>query len=112
MVSGQKVSQEDPSYIANSVFDRLVYGFHPYGMPENGTPVTIAALSRGDLQAYHSRFFMPNNAILAIVGDVTAAEAFTAAKKVFGDWAKGDLPVQTFVAPPDPTRRVIVVNKP
>ena len=33
MLSGQKVSQEDPGYIANSVFDRLVYGFHPYGMP-------------------------------------------------------------------------------
>ncbi len=112
MLSGQKVSLEDPGYIANSVFDRLVYGFHPYGMPENGTPQTIAALTRDDLIAYHTRFFMPNNAILAIVGDVTAPEAFAAAKKVFGDWVKRDLPAQTFVGPPDPTRRVIVVNKP
>jgi outer membrane lipoprotein-sorting protein len=55
---------------------------------------------------------MPNNAILAIVGDVTAPEAFAAAKKVFGDWQKRDLPAQTFIGPPDPTRRVIVVNKP
>jgi zinc protease len=112
MLSGQKVSAEDPGYIANSVFDRLVYGFHPYGMPENGTPETLAALSRADLIAFHDKFFMPNNAILAIVGDVTAEEAFTAAKKVFGDWQKRDLPAQTFIAPPDPTRRVIVVNKP
>ncbi len=112
MLSGQTVSLGDPSYIASAVFDRLVYGFHPYGMPENGTPQTIDTLSRADLQAFHARFFMPNNAILAIVGDVTADEAFTAAKKVFGDWEKHDLPVQTFVGPPDPTRRVIVVNKP
>ncbi|MCU1384341.1 MAG: Peptidase inactive domain protein [Acidobacteria bacterium] len=112
MLSGQKVSAEDPGYIANSVFDRLVYGFHPYGMPESGTPQTIGALTREDLLAFHSRFFVPNNAILAIVGDVTAAEAFTAAKKVFNDWQKRDLPAQTFVGPPDPTRRVIVVNKP
>ena len=112
MLSGEKVSAEDPGYIANSVFDRLVYGFHPYGMPASGTTQTIGALTRDDLVAYHNRFFMPNNAILAIVGDVTAAEAFTAAKKVFGDWQKRDLPAQTFVAPPDPTRRVIVVNKP
>ena len=27
----------------NAVFDRLVYGFHPYGMPETGTPETLAA---------------------------------------------------------------------
>ena len=112
MVSGQKVSAEDPGYIANSVFDRLVYGFHPYGMPENGTPQTIAALTREDLVAFHTRYFMPNNAILAIVGDVTAEEAFASAKRVFGDWQKRDLPAQTFVGPPDPTRRVIVVNKP
>jgi zinc protease len=112
MLSGQQVSREDPEYIANSVFDRLVYGFHPYGMPANGTPQTIAGLTREDLVAFHSRYFVPNNAILAIVGDVTAEEAFTAAKKVFGDWAKKDLPPQTFIDPPDPTRRVIVVNKP
>ena len=112
MISGQQVSREDPEYIANSVFDRLVYGFHPYGMPASGTPQTIASLTRDDLIAFHSRFFVPNNAILAIVGDVTAEEAFAAAKKVFGDWAKRDLPAQTFIDPPDPTRRVIVVNKP
>ena len=112
MLSGQQVSREDPEYIANSVFDRLVYGFHPYGMPANGTPQTIAGLTREDLVAFHSRYFVPNNTILAIVGDVTAEEAFAAAKKVFGDWAKKDLPAQTFIDPPDPTRRVIVVNKP
>jgi zinc protease len=112
MLSGQQVSREDPEYIANSVFDRLVYGFHPYGMPANGTPPTIASLTREDLAAFHARYFVPNNAILAIVGDVTADEAFSTAKKVFGDWAKKDLPAQTFIDPPDPTRRVIVVNKP
>ncbi len=112
MLSGLRVSLEDPEYIANSVFDRLVYGFHPYGMPEAGTPETLAGISRDDLLAFHSRYFAPNNAILAIVGDVTAEEAFAAATKVFGDWQKHDLTPDKFVEPPDPTRRVIVVDKP
>jgi len=112
MLSGLQVSAEDPGYVADSVFDRLVYGFHPYGMPENGTPATITGITRDDLLAFHSRYFAPNNSILAIVGDVTAEEAFTMAKKVFGDWEKRDVPAQTFIDPPDPTRRVIVVNKP
>jgi zinc protease len=112
MLSGLQVSAEDPSYVADSVFDRLVYGFHPYGLPENGTPATLASITREDLLAFHARHFAPNNAILAIVGDVTAEEAFSMAKKVFGDWEKRDLPAQTFIDPPDPTRRVIVVNKP
>jgi len=112
MMSGLQVSLEDPEYIANSVFDRLVYGFHPYGMPNTGTPETLASLTRDDLVAFHKRYFAPNNAILAIVGDVTAEEAFATAKKVFGDWEKKDLPSEKFIQPPDPTRRVVVVNKP
>ena len=112
MLSGLQVSLEDPEYIANSVFDRLVYGFHPYGLPTNGTPETLASLSRDDLVAFHRRYFAPNNAILAIVGDVTAEEAFATAKKVFGDWDKKDLSAEKFIQPPDPTRRVIVVDKP
>jgi outer membrane lipoprotein-sorting protein len=106
------VSLEDPEYVANSVFDRLVYGFHPYGLPDTGTPETIASITRDDLLAFHRQHFAPNNAILAIVGDVTAEEAFTTAKKIFGDWEKRDVPAQKFIQPPEPTRRVVVVNKP
>ena len=111
-LSGLQVSVQDPEYVANSVFDRLVYGFHPYGMPDSGTPETLAAVRRDDLVAFHSKYFAPNNAILAIVGDVTAEEAFTTAKKVFGDWEKKELPSDKYIDPPDPTRRVIVINKP
>ena len=112
MLSGLQVSVQDPEYVANSVFDRLVYGFHPYGLPDTGTPETLAAITRDDLNAFHTRYFGPNNAILAIVGDVTAEEAFTTARKVFGDWEKRDLPTLKYIDPPEPTRRVIVVNKP
>ncbi|OLD57244.1 MAG: hypothetical protein AUI64_00855 [Acidobacteria bacterium 13_1_40CM_2_64_6] len=111
-LSGLQVSLQDPEYVANSVFDRLVYGFHPYGLPETGTPETVSSITRDDLVAFHQKYFAPNNAILAIVGDVTADEAFTTAKKVFTDWDKRELQTQKFIDPPDPTRRVIVVNKP
>jgi zinc protease len=111
ILSGLRVSLEDPDYVANAVFDRLVYGFHPYGMPQTGTPQTINAIARDDLVAFHQKYFAPNNAILAIVGDVTAEEAFAEAKKVFGDWERHDVPAMTFIDPPEPTRRVIVINK-
>jgi zinc protease len=50
--------------------------------------------------------------LLAIVGDITADEAFAAAEKAFGGWAKHDVPVVTFDEPPPPTRRVVVVDRP
>jgi zinc protease len=111
-LAGLRVSLEDPDYVADAVFDRLVYGFHPYGMPHTGTPETISGITRDDLVQFHKKYFAPNNAILAIVGDVTAEGAFDLAGKVFGDWARREIPVEKFIDPPGPARRLVVVNKP
>jgi zinc protease len=112
MLSSLQVSFESPEFIADSVFRRLVYGFHPYGMPQNGTPDTLPGITRDDLVAYHRRNFVPNNAILAIVGDITETEAFDGVRKVFGDWERRDVTPPAFTPPPDPTRRIVVINKP
>jgi zinc protease len=71
-LSSLQVSQNDPDYLASVLFDRLVYGFHPYGLPGSGTPASLAGISRQDLQAFHKQYFVPNNMILGIVGDVTS----------------------------------------
>ncbi len=69
-LSGLRVAAEDPDNVASQVIDRLIYGFHPYGRPGNGTAQSLASLTRDDIVAYHRQFFVPNNALLAIVGDV------------------------------------------
>ena len=111
-ISGLKVSYDDPGYVASSVHDRLVYGFHPYGLPGGGTPESMARITRDDLVAFHARWFVPNNAILAIVGDVTAEEAFAGAERALGPWPRREVPLQRSPEPPEPTRRVVVVDRP
>jgi zinc protease len=111
-ISGLQVSAEDPSFIANSLIDRLVFGFHPYGRPGPTTTQAIQQITRDDMVAFHRTWFVPNNALLAIVGDLTSEEAFAAAEKAFGSWPRRDVPVVTFDEPPPPTRRVIVVDRP
>ena len=71
-VSGMKVALEDPDNVAGQVIDRLVYGFHPYGLPGAGTPATLTSLTRQDFIDFHKQYYVPNNALLAIVGDVGA----------------------------------------
>jgi len=112
ILSGLKVSYDDPDYLAGVVFDRLIYGFHPYGKPDSGTPESIAAITRNDLVEFHKQWFAPNNAILAIVGDVSAEEAFAGAERAFGSWPRADLPPLKAEEPPPPTRRVVVVDRP
>jgi zinc protease len=111
-LSNFRVNFEDPGFVADVIFDRLVYGFHPYGQPQGGSPETLASITRDDLVAYHDTNFVPNNAILAIVGDVTAEEAFDGVRRAFGDWQPREVPRPDVLAPPEPTRRLIVVDKP
>jgi zinc protease len=110
--SALRVRYQDPDYIASAVFRRLVYGFHPYGSPAAGTPASIERITRSDLEEYHQRYFTPGNSVLAVVGDVAAAEAFAAAEKAFGAWAPRDVLMQFVLDPPAPTRRVVIVDMP
>ena len=112
LLSSMKVGYEDPDYIAGMVFDRLVYGFHPYGRPDSGTPESVARITRDDLLAFHKGWFTANNAILAVVGDVTLDEAFTGAERAFGKWARTENLAVKPLDPPPPTRRVVVIDRP
>jgi zinc protease len=112
ILSSLKVSYDDPDYLADMVFERLVYGFNPYGRPQSGTPATIASIGRDDLVAFHRKWFGPNNAILAIVGDVSADEAFAGAQRAFGNWRRAQADAPSFVDPPPPTRRLVVIDRP
>ena len=113
VLSGLQVSYEDPAYVANVVFNRLVYGFHPYGMPQGGTPRSVRTITRSDLVAFHRTHYLPNNAVLAVVGDVTAEEAFAGVERALGDWRRGPLPpVPAAENVPAPRRRLVVINKP
>jgi zinc protease len=105
-----KVNHEDPDYIANAVFDRAVFGAHPYG--RSATPESIGRITRDDLVRFHRTWFVPNNSLLAIVGDLTAEEAFAAAEKAFGAWERRDVPAVNAIDPPPMSRRVIVIDRP
>lgn len=111
-ISALEVSYDDPDFLASTVFERLVYGIHPYGRPSEGTRESIKRLTREDLVAFHRTWFVPNNSLLAIVGDMTAAEAFAAAERAFGSWQKKDVPVVSAMDPPAPTRRMVVIDRP
>lgn len=110
-LSALKVAADDPESVADRVINRLIYGFHPYGMPGAGTAQSLAALTRADFVDYHKKYFVPNNALIAVVGDIPPNEAMAGLEKHFGAWKAADVPVQSMTEPPDATRRVIVIDK-
>ena len=114
VLSSFQVNYDDPTYVAGVVFNRLVYGFHPYGMPQGGMPASVRAITRDDLVQFHRTHYLPNNAVAAVVGDVTADEAFAGIERALGDWEPSEVapPAASPEEIPTPTRRLVVINRP
>lgn len=112
-LSTLQVQQQSGSYLASRAVERLVLGQHPYGRLANGTPESVRGLTREDFAAFHKQLYIPNGSILAIVGDVKAADAFARAESAFGKWSKGESLTLPKVEIPDrKSHQIVVVDKP
>ena len=108
-----RVKMEEPGTLAKAAAARVIFGGGPYGHMLNGTPKSVARLSRAQLAKLHGTYFRPDNAVLVFVGSVTAEQGFAWAEKFFGDWKKPTaalpvLPVAELPAKP----RVVVIDMP
>ncbi len=75
MLVSLQTSRQDPGSVANEAFWEALYPDHPYGNPPGGTEHSLSGISRADVQAFHQRYYGIANAGLAIVGDISRAEA-------------------------------------
>ncbi len=101
--------------IADRAFASIVFGDdNPYGSTSTGSRETVENIVRDDVQNFWKQWYVPNNATLVIVGDLTAAEAEQRATAIFGSWAKTEVPTLAEVkAAPAPKSSVIyIVDKP
>lgn len=107
-----KQREEDPSFVAERAFRKEVFGEHPYGRLVEGTDETIDNIKREDLVKFFSDYFLPNNSILSVVGDLTQEELNALVKRYLDSWIKADLPPTTpKVLTEKMTKKVIKVDK-
>jgi zinc protease len=112
-LSGFRSRYEDPAYLAESVFRRIVFGTSAYGMPPDGTPTSVSAITRDDLISFRDRYYLPNEAIMAFAGDISPDEAFAAAEKYFGGWPKKPSTPPVVNVPPQVSGlHIVVVDMP
>lgn len=79
-------------------FEQLRYSLfpgHPYSAPVIGWKNDIEALTRDDALEWHKRWYAPNNAILVVAGDITAAQLKPLAEKIYGPVATRTVPALT-----------------
>ncbi len=79
--------RDEPRSLASLAFNNTLYGSaHPYGTSSIGDEQAIRSLRVEDLRQFHARYFCPDNAVLVVVGDITAAEMKPRLERAFGTW--------------------------
>jgi zinc protease len=97
-LSGLAAEKQQPEILGGKLAARVVYGAeHPYGRYR--TEESVKSITRDDLVKYHETWFAPNNATLAIVGDVDPAIVIPQVERAFVAWEKKTLPASDAKAP-------------
>ena len=78
----------DPVQSGVARFLELAYTKHPYAWTATGNSSDIEKIKDGELKKYYNSYFVPNNALLVIVGDVDQSAAKASAQKWFGSLEK------------------------
>lgn len=60
----------NPNTIASRAFAQAAFGDHPYGRASDGTPETVAALTRDDLVAAHQAAITRDRVFIGAAGDI------------------------------------------
>ena len=109
--SGLAQQQDDPEAMSRNITSILNFGKnHPYG--EVMTEKSVDNITLARCKKYFETYFRPNVAYMAIVGDITLAEAKVQVEKNFAKWQKKDVPRATYPTPkPSKGAAVAIVNK-
>jgi zinc protease len=111
-IEGLKVQRADASFLAHERMAKIIYGGHPYSVVAP-SPADVEKITREQLIDFHKQKFVPNNAILIVVGNVERENLLNELNSLFGNWQKGEVGRQEFSVPPERTEKTVtIVDRP
>lgn len=75
LLAGFEYSKKNPGTLANLALFEQLYGAHPYAHSSAGTEQSVPQLTRQQLIDFHQQFYNAQNGQLAIIGDLSRAQA-------------------------------------
>jgi zinc protease len=85
-------TDNNPSAQLSEQVNAALYRHHPYHLPVIGWQHEMEKLTKNDALDFHERYYHPNNAILIVSGDITAAELKPLAEKYYGNLKTAKIP--------------------
>jgi predicted Zn-dependent peptidase len=111
-MSGLQLIRSQPGFLAQERLAQAIYGNHPAATVSQ--PVeTLIKLTPEDLAKFQAVNYLPNNAILFVVGDVNLKEILPKIQVAFGDWKSGTAPQLSIPqVPQQAASRIQLINRP
>lgn len=106
-----------PSFLANERVSQVIFGDHPYAVI-SPTQRSLEAIDPQTLREFHRARYVPEAAVLFVVGDVDRDRVRARAEELFGNWASSaydDAAREQAAVPALPTRRArraYVIDRP
>lgn len=101
----------NPAAVLAELRDAALYMNAEYRRPVIGFQHEIEALSHDEIVAFYRRWYVPNNAILVVGGDITADELRPLAEKTYGVLEPGVVPEDAVrMEPPQHAPRRVVMH--
>jgi len=83
------MSEDSPSELVAMLTDEMLWPDHPLGRDVGGSKESVASLKRDDLTRYIGQYYVPNNTVLAVAGNVTHEQVMNSVGALLSDWQAG-----------------------
>ena len=109
----QNVENRPFGIVDEALFHNLFPRTHPYYASVIGSHQDIQAATLGDVRQFFKQYYTPNNASIAIVGDIDKAKTLRLVEKYFGTLKRGPgaPPVRVTTPPITGERRAVVKDR-
>jgi predicted Zn-dependent peptidase len=93
-------------------FLATAYVAHPYGRSGVGWESEISQVTATEADAFHKKYYVPANIVIAVVGDVKASETMPVLEKYFGPIPAGPRPEpMTTIEPPQFAEKSVIIKE-
>ena len=111
-IAGLRQQRSQATFLANERLHQVLYAGHPAAVTAP-TAETLKAITVADLKKWHDERFVPQNALIAVAGNVKPNELVAKLNKALAGWKKTDLKVTIPASPaPQMSGKIFLVDRP
>jgi zinc protease len=102
IISERQGSENEPLFLLGEAIQQTAFRIHPYHHEVIGDMADLRTMTRQDLYDHYRKFYVPNNAVMAVAGDFDTESMLARIRELFEATPAGPEPAR--MARPEPSQ--------